>query len=217
LALPRANMTRRRPSTLSALQVKHAHLRQACLMRSLLVIDEVHASDVYMTALTEQLLANHVRAGGHALLMSATLGSVARSKLLAPASGAKPAQLIEAANLAYPALWNGPALLPQPQNDRCKDVTLSSAPLIERPDGIAGLIAEHIAAGAKVLVIRNTVAAAQATQAALEARLGADHTAPCVRWTCFCSALAGCIAIAVNGRAGMGAHGWSCWYPRTET
>ena len=30
---------------LAVLQVKHAHLRAACLVRHLLVIDEVHASD----------------------------------------------------------------------------------------------------------------------------------------------------------------------------
>src|SRR5690606_6940837 len=38
---------------LGALQVKHAHLRHAMLARSLLVVDEVHASDAYMTSLLE--------------------------------------------------------------------------------------------------------------------------------------------------------------------
>src|SRR5206468_3088388 len=33
---------------LAALRVKHAHLRGATLMRHLLVVDEVHASDAYM-------------------------------------------------------------------------------------------------------------------------------------------------------------------------
>ena len=39
---------------LGALAVRHAHLRAACLVRHLLVIDEVHSSDVYMTTLTER-------------------------------------------------------------------------------------------------------------------------------------------------------------------
>lgn len=67
---------------LAALQVKHAHLRGSALSRSLLVIDEVHASDAYMTAVIERLLRGHLDAGGHALLMSATLGARARARWL---------------------------------------------------------------------------------------------------------------------------------------
>jgi len=70
---------------LSTLMVSHAHLRATALLRHLLVVDEVHASDAYMTALLREVLGNHLRAGGHALLMSATLGSSARQRLLAVA------------------------------------------------------------------------------------------------------------------------------------
>ncbi|WP_165873417.1 CRISPR-associated endonuclease Cas3'', partial [Parasulfuritortus cantonensis] len=45
---------------LSVIQVPHAHLRAACLDRSLLVIDEVHSSDVYMRYLSRRLLARHL-------------------------------------------------------------------------------------------------------------------------------------------------------------
>jgi CRISPR-associated endonuclease/helicase Cas3 len=55
---------------LGALQVKHAHLRGAALSRSLLVIDEVHASDPYMTAVQSGLLEAHLAIGCHAMLMS---------------------------------------------------------------------------------------------------------------------------------------------------
>ena len=58
---------------LAALRVKHAHLRGAALSRSLLVIDEVHASDSYMSHVQGALLRAHLALGGHALLMSATL------------------------------------------------------------------------------------------------------------------------------------------------
>ena len=67
-----------------ALQVRHAHLRSSCLARNLLVVDEVHASDTYMTEIIRALLAAHTKAGGYALLMSATLGSTAREKWLSP-------------------------------------------------------------------------------------------------------------------------------------
>ncbi|MHB1621433.1 MAG: CRISPR-associated endonuclease Cas3'' [Sulfuricella sp.] len=74
---------------LGALQVRHAHLRHAMLARSLLVVDEVHASDPYMTVLLEHLLKAHLNNGGHALLLSATLGSSARNRYLALAPNVK--------------------------------------------------------------------------------------------------------------------------------
>ncbi len=69
---------------MAALQVRHSHMRAACLSRSLLAIDEVHASDPYMRAIIEDLLAAHLGAGGYAMLMSATLGSSARRRWLSP-------------------------------------------------------------------------------------------------------------------------------------
>lgn len=62
---------------LGALQVRHAHMRHAMLVRSFFVVDEVHASDPYMTVLLEHLLKAHLNNGGQALLLSATLGSTA--------------------------------------------------------------------------------------------------------------------------------------------
>ena len=67
---------------LGALMVKHAHMRTAALSRSLLVIDEVHASDRFMTAIQKRLLEAHLAVGGYAMLMSATLGSTARAAWL---------------------------------------------------------------------------------------------------------------------------------------
>ena len=67
---------------LGAVRVRHAHMRGAALLRHLLVVDEVHASDRYMESLLVTLLRNHTGAGGHALLLSATLGAAARARLL---------------------------------------------------------------------------------------------------------------------------------------
>ncbi len=60
---------------LSIVQTAHAHLRSVCLDRSLLVVDEVHASDLYMSRLLRSLLTHHLGVGGYAMLLSATLGS----------------------------------------------------------------------------------------------------------------------------------------------
>ena len=56
-------------------------MRGTALLRHFLVVDEVHASDAYMTQLLDRVLDRHLAAGGHALLMSATLGASARTHL----------------------------------------------------------------------------------------------------------------------------------------
>lgn len=90
---------------LSTVMTSHAHLRATALTRQLLVVDEVHASDAYMNRLLEEVLGFHLRAGGHAFLMSATLGASARTRLLAAV--AAPSTLpphTEAATQPYPLL-----------------------------------------------------------------------------------------------------------------
>ena len=92
---------------LSALMVSHAHLRATALMRHLLIIDEVHASDAYMVALMREVLTNHLAAGGHAMLMSATLGSSARTQLLSASAGKrlfKAPNFDQAVDVPYPLI-----------------------------------------------------------------------------------------------------------------
>ena len=67
---------------LGSLKVKNAHMRASGLARNLLVVDEVHASDAYMSEVLGAVLDTHLGAGGYALLMSATLGSTARHRWL---------------------------------------------------------------------------------------------------------------------------------------
>ncbi len=161
---------------LGALQIKHAHLRQAMLARSLLVVDEVHASDAYMTALLEQLLRAHVACGGQALLLSATLGATARTRYLnVGGTGRQPAAppLAEAQALPYPAISTraarGPVVQAVEGNPRHKLVHWRTLDFIDDPERIAALAVEAAAQGARVLVVRNTVPAAVATLHAVEA------------------------------------------------
>jgi len=157
---------------LGAIQVRHAHLRGTTLLRHLLVVDEVHASDRYMERLLAGLLREHTQAGGHALLLSATLGAGMRSRLLG--TELPPPETAEA--MAYPALsWaqdGRERTLPLAGSGSGKAVRMAMLGAIEAPELVA---AEAVAAAiqrAKVLVIRNTVAAAVATAAAVEAALG---------------------------------------------
>lgn len=165
---------------LGALQIKHAHLRQAMLARSLLVVDEVHASDAYMTRLLEHLLRAHVACGGQALLLSATLGASARTRYLSIGSRRVDAlpPLAQAQAMPYPAIGHraasGAALLPVEGNPRHKTVHWALWDQIDVPEAIAARAVEAAAAGARVLVVRNTVPAAIATLRAVEALAAAQ-------------------------------------------
>jgi CRISPR-associated endonuclease/helicase Cas3 len=147
---------------LAALQVKHAHLRGAALSRSLLVIDEVHASDGYMTEVQAHLLESHLKRGGFSMLMSATLGSDARARWLEGRRGLHPS-FAEAASTPYPAVWGKTsAMRAVGAEGREKRVHMHLAASWTAEEATSRAIAAA-RAGARVLIIRNTVSAAIAT------------------------------------------------------
>ena len=153
---------------LAGLRAKHAHLRGSALSRSLLVIDEVHASDTYMTEVLKQLLDGHLTVGGYAMLMSATLGARARVHWT---DDSLP-DFTSARSAPYPAVWvkgeNGPRAVGE--SDRSKTVHLETVPTMDAVS-VAELAISVAKQGARVLVIRNTVQAAVAAfRAVLEAK-----------------------------------------------
>ena len=160
---------------MGALKVRHAHMRAACLARNLLVVDEVHASDAYMRRILEALLEAHIGAGGYALLMSATLGSEARRRLLSvgnPTAAFPVLPLDAAIDTAYPAVSIGGAqdeiVERTGENGRDKRVQVSANPIMSDFDSVARLALNAAQEGAKVLVVRNTVGHAVETQQTLE-------------------------------------------------
>ncbi|MXZ72929.1 MAG: CRISPR-associated helicase Cas3' [Acidobacteria bacterium] len=163
---------------LAGLRVKWAHFRAAALSRSLLVVDEVHASDAYMTELLLGAMKGHLALGGHALLMSATLGAAARSKFTTRSARSSPPAPRDAEDAPYPALTLVPPDgLPETRaittSGPAKSVSMSAVSILDDPDSIARTAAAAAGDGARVLVIRNTVSSAQAVFAALLAQ-GAD-------------------------------------------
>lgn len=149
---------------LSVMQTKHAHMRAACLSRNLLVIDEVHASDTYMQGITHALVRNHTLKGGHTLLMSATLGSSARSAYL---EQDKP-DIDKAKAMPYPCISTRNAIVDTGDNNRQKQVLIRTMPTGLTSHEVAQEALRAQLAGAKVLVIRNTVRLAVQTAEALE-------------------------------------------------
>lgn len=151
---------------LGGLKVKYAHLRGTTLSRALLVIDEVHASDPYMTEVQRNMVRSHLGLGGHVLLMSATLGAAARRRW----RGEAPASLASDTALAYPAVWTSAGLHPVAADpDGAKTVEVRAQAGWSGADA-AALAVQAARQGARVLVIRNTVARAQETFAACQAQ-----------------------------------------------
>ena len=167
---------------MAALKVRHSHMRAACLSRNLLVVDEVHASDPYMRRILKALLDTHLGTGGHALLMSATLGSVARRQWMSAARAQTVAAppLEDAIAASYPAVSvmapEGESVASAGENRQEKSVSIIAEPLIHEFGKVAELALQAARVGAKTLVIRNTVSNAVATQEALEQAAGNDST-----------------------------------------
>lgn len=165
---------------LATMRVKHAHLRGAALMRHLLVVDEVHASDAYMRQYLMQLLRDHVATGGHALLLSATLGAAARAQLLTAARGGLVQDAVvpsfhEATVTEYPLLTSigrervvSASVKAENGASHKRRVKLRLESWLDNPEAIAATALRAAAAGARVLIVRNTVAGAVAAQRALE-------------------------------------------------
>ena len=162
---------------MAALQVKHAHMRAACLARNLLVVDEVHASDPYMRTILKALLDVHIGAGGYALLMSATLGSVARRRWLSDNQDVPP--LSETIRTPYPAVTTcaagGENLIVVERSGQEKTVRIEASSAMRDFGQVAARALQAARAGAKVLIIRNTVQYAIDTQQIVERTASPDE------------------------------------------
>ena len=156
---------------LAGLRVGHAHLRSAALSRALLVIDEVHASDQYMSNIQKNLLNTHTARGGHALMMSATLGSKARSSWLQ----SEQPDFHDAAAIPYPRVWSAKSSKTLPGRSTLKEVRMRLADQWAA-ESVSQLAINAAKSGAKVLVIRNTV------KKAIETFQVVQHSAPDCLW-----------------------------------
>lgn len=147
---------------LGGVKARHAHLRSTPMLRLLLCVDEVHASDRYMTVLLRNLLDQHTESGGRALLMSATLGAAARVRLLRPGRRVERSEIpasAAAVAVPYPAIQTDLDERPRslPAAGGGKEVSLR---LVDFEDGLPALMEEIVraaAGGAAVLFIRNRV------------------------------------------------------------
>ena len=164
---------------LAVLHSKHQSLRLLGLLRKVLVIDEVHACDTYMQKLLEVLLTFHSRAGGSAVLLSATLPMRMKQALLdafakgldqpAPAATAGAYPLVTTWAASDPHQLTQAAVATRPDVQR-RVLVRNSHDLAE----VKAAVRAALAAGQCVCWVRNTVADALAAFAQFQPEMDAD-------------------------------------------
>ncbi len=155
---------------LAALNVRYGALRMIGLAGKVLILDEVHAYDTYMTAIVERLLEWLAALGTSVIVLSATLPRARRAALIRAYGTAETARQDLA---CYPNLWVGgcagsyQASPPAQQRDR----RLALHPLHfdeDDPEARAHWLLDTVAGGGCACWIANTVRRAQGTFACLQ-------------------------------------------------
>lgn len=152
-----------------ALQAKHSMLRHVGLAGKVVIIDEVHAYDTYMSNYLSTALAWLARYRVPVVLLSATLPVEQKRSLLAAYGAQVTTDSVEELSTAYPLVTTiGPDGL-QEEAVRARDLDLRAQLSLEEDD--LGALCERLRAetvdGGCVLVICHTVRRAQETYGAL--------------------------------------------------
>lgn len=188
----------------AATRTRHVMLRMAGLVGKVVILDEVHAADVYMSQFLLEGLWWLGQAGVPVVLLSATLPPEQRRRLVAAyLAGTRSAEVSEDVELAEPqgypsvtAAWSGPDGRPRPRplvesTDPWRDDLPVRIEVLDEPSAATGsparqddgaaadgavvdCLKDRLADGGCVLVIRNTVARAQSTFEALRKEFGSD-------------------------------------------
>ena len=164
---------------LAALQSRHQSLRLLGLFRKVLIVDEVHACDAYMQGVLEVLLRFHARAGGSAILLSATLPERMKVALLKAFADGCRKRAPDLRSSAYPLTTSWSAASPQILTEAAvptrPDVRRRIAIRCESDRGrVVARIVEALNAGQCVAWIRNTIADALQARTELAQVVPAD-------------------------------------------
>ncbi|MGV9534011.1 CRISPR-associated helicase Cas3' [Streptosporangium sandarakinum] len=178
----------------AATRTKHVMLRAAGLMGKVVILDEVHAADVYMSQFLKEGLRWLGQAQVPVIMLSATLPPAQRQELVAAyLAGAASQEEFDVRDLPEPqgypnvtaaCLVDGRAVYDVAHVEQWrKDLEVAVTVLQETPSSgtsnesaagglVADLIEERLAQGGCALVIRNTVPRAQETYQELRRRFG---------------------------------------------
>ncbi|KGM13640.1 CRISPR-associated helicase/endonuclease Cas3 [Cellulomonas bogoriensis] len=171
-----------------ALRARHIMLRQLSLAGKVVIIDEVHAADVYMSTFLDRALEWLAATGTSVVLLSATLPASRRRDLsLAYARGRAIAEgrttsvdaeatAVLDGHIGYPAIvtsgYDRPLVHVVPDDGTTARVAVRR--LDDDLPALIEMLTHQLADGGCAVVIRNTVRRAQETAAALAAVFGED-------------------------------------------
>ncbi|MBB5350959.1 CRISPR-associated endonuclease/helicase Cas3 [Haloferula luteola] len=176
---------------LAILPARFAALRYFALAGKVVVVDEVHSYDPYISALIDRLIRYLLKAGSTIIILSATLTSERRFQLIAAArkaldqepryEGISQSALLQAPDeVPYPLITKItadatqaiPIIFPESSEPHSNRVHLVHQSLTqENESAYWKKIASWVELGANVVVIRNTVALAQETYRHLKSLL----------------------------------------------
>ncbi|MGW7130063.1 CRISPR-associated helicase Cas3' [Streptomyces bobili] len=171
----------------AGLKSRHLALRHLAVAGKVVVIDEAHAYDAYMSVYLDRVLAWLGAYGVPVVVLSATLPAVRRREMVAAYAGvAVPEAGVVQADGVYPLLTavapGGVPVVRCPQaSARAGDVRVERLP--DGLDVLAGRLEEELADGGCALVVRNTVRRVLETARVLRDRFGDD--AVTVAHSCF--------------------------------
>ena len=152
---------------LGVLPAKYAALRLLGLARKVLVIDEAHSFDPYVSAELDALLRFHAMQGGHSVVLSATLPQSRRAGLLAAVMGEECAPVATAYPLVTVA--GGETFTEHPSALRPELRRSVPVRRMDTVESAATYLATSARAGACGIWIRNTVDDVRAGAEALRA------------------------------------------------
>ena len=166
---------------MAALNVKHGFLRFLGLTTKTLIIDEVHAYDLYMTTLMKMLLRWCRALDVPVILLSATLSQAQKRDLTEAygGPGCLPTLSGDPAKEPYPLLTlvphDGPAFVQEVPSEWTRIIQVQPHPgALDDSKEIARLAAEAVAGGGCACVLANTVRSAQDISRELQALAPAE-------------------------------------------
>ncbi|WP_262731048.1 CRISPR-associated helicase Cas3' [Alloalcanivorax marinus] len=145
---------------MGVLPFRHQSLRLYGLARKVLIVDEVHAYDVYTRSLLGALLAHHARQGGSAILLTATLPLGQRQALVNGWRQALNAAPISLQETEFPLLTRtggDPSVLEQPVEARPASRRSVAVDWLEHEDQAVEAVINAVSEGRSVAWVRNTV------------------------------------------------------------
>ncbi|WP_435172404.1 type I-E CRISPR-associated protein Cse1/CasA [Actinacidiphila sp. bgisy145] len=162
----------------AGLKSRHLALRHLALAGKVVVIDEVHAYDAYMSTYLERVLEWLAAYRVPVVLLSATLPADRRRALIEAYADGKVSQA-EAAPNAYPLLTavsrDGNTTIVQPPAASGRGTHVHLEPLEDDVAVLADRLTTELAGGGCALVVRNTVDRVQEAAERLRERFGEDR------------------------------------------